>query len=216
MNRCPVGQSRFARYTVRVRVIAGQYRGRVLETPEGLATRPILDRVKASVFDWLGSRLAQPGHLPPLNVLDLFCGAGSIGIEALSRGAACCVFVEKDRSALDFLRRNLEKLRANPTAMVVPRPAESLAISPPDGGAFGLIFLDPPYPLSEDVGDETVMGRVMTRLGDRVPTTTDALLLWRHDDNCHLPSTFAGGWRETERRTWGGMAVTMYERTTNK
>ena len=196
-----------------MRVISGRYKGTRLRTPPGQGTRPILDRVKGSLFDWLGSKLALPGQLPPLNACDLFCGGGSQGIEALSRGAAFCCFVENDRSALACLRANLDQLGIIETAVVVARPAESVTVSPPTDQGFGLIFLDPPYRLSEDVSKDSVMGRVLARVGTHVPVEPDALLLWRHADSCMLPKSVPGDWETVDRRSWGTMAMTMFQKS---
>ncbi|MFQ5412076.1 MAG: RsmD family RNA methyltransferase [Phycisphaerae bacterium] len=199
-------------YYSAMRVISGRYRRHRLETPRGMDTRPIIDRVKASVFDWLGSRLALPGRMPPINVCDLFCGAGSQGIEALSRGATYCAFVETDRRALACLRENLARIGLDASSAVVDRPAEMVTIRPPDGRGFGLVLLDPPYRLSEDVSDESTMGRVTARLGEAIPVEPDALVLWRHAEGCVLPDGLPGGWRTIERRAWGSTAVTMLRR----
>lgn len=196
-----------------MRVIAGRYKGSRLKTPPGFGTRPILDRVKASMFDWLGSRLAQPGSLPPVNTCDLFCGGGGQGIEALSRGAAFCAFVDKDRSALACLKENLNHLGIVETGVVIGGPAESVTIAPPPSRGFGLIFVDPPYRLSEDVSENSVMARVACRLGSQVLVEPDALLLWRHADSCMLPDVVPGEWKAVDRRSWGTMAITMFERT---
>src|SRR5262249_27025294 len=83
-----------------MRIIAGRHQHRKLVTPRGLDTRPMLDRVKQALFDALGSRYSQPGRLAPLNVLDVYCGGGTLGIESLSRGAAWCTFVENSPAAL--------------------------------------------------------------------------------------------------------------------
>ncbi len=197
-----------------MRVIAGCYRGRRLRTPAGSETRPILDRVKVGLFDWLGACLDQPGRLPRLDVLDLFSGAGSLGIEALSRGARSCTFVEVDTGAFACLEENLDTLgiTASVAALFNGR-AEATRITPPDGRAFGLIFLDPPYPLSTAVTPDSVMGSVMARLGREVPVTRDVLAVWRHAGKCVLPDTLPGGWSSSLRREWGTMAVTMLERT---
>ncbi|MFQ5410681.1 MAG: RsmD family RNA methyltransferase [Phycisphaerae bacterium] len=195
-----------------MRVISGKYRRHRLETPTGVGTRPIIDRVKASLFDWLGARLAMPGQLPPVPVCDLFSGAGSQGIEALSRGATYCAFVETDRRALACLRDNLSRIGLLESSTVVNRPAESVTIRPPDDRGFGLVFLDPPYRLSEEVSDESIMGRVTARLGLSIPVEAETLVLWRHADRCILPKTLPGGWQPIERRTWGTMAVTMLSR----
>lgn len=198
------------RYTAAMRVIAGRYRGRRLLTPAGFRSRPILDRVKAPLFDWLGSRLAQPGELPPVEVLDIFCGAGSLGIESLSRGAARCVFVETDPSALQCLRRNIEQLGLGRVSRIEARPAELLRIREAGASGFGLIFLDPPYDLSMNLEPGSVMGRVMERVGKEVPSAPGALLLWRHPAGCSIPSQM-WSWTSSEQRVWGRMAITLFE-----
>ena len=196
-----------------MRVITGRYKGRRLQTPAGTTSRPILDRVKVSLFDWLGSRLGEPGRLPPISVCDLFCAGGSQGIEALSRGATFCAFVEKDRSALVCLRKNLDTLGIAKEAVVVNQPAESVALRPPTGDGFGLIFVDPPYRLSEDVSEGSPAFRVFAGLGTRIVTMPEALVLWRHDDNCTLPQAAPGGWMTIERRRWGSMAITLFQQS---
>src|ERR1044071_1403295 len=133
-----------------MRVIAGQYRHRKLLAPTGLGTRPILDRIKTALFDWLGARLALPGSLPPMRVLDLCCGGGSLGIEALSRGASYCAFVEHEQEAMRCLLQNLDGLHNGPPeARFYHGSAENIRIVPPPGGPFELIFFDSPYVMSK-------------------------------------------------------------------
>jgi 16S rRNA (guanine966-N2)-methyltransferase len=194
-----------------MRVIAGRFRGRRLLAPAGRTTRPILDRVKVALFDWLCSRLAEPGALPPLAVLDLFCGGGSLGIEALSRGAGYCAFVEVSEPAATALRENLQMLGIGPEATVAVGPAERVPIRSPDGG-FGLVFFDPPYPATADHRAGGILDRVLRRLGADLPLAAGALLVWRHASTAELPAEAAPGWRCVQRRTWGGMAVTLFER----
>lgn len=196
-----------------MRVIAGEFRRRSLEAPPSCGTRPILDRVKVALFDWLGARLARPGHLPPVAVLDIFSGGGSLGIEALSRGAATCVFVESDQAALHSLRTNIEKLDLGGRTRVLPESAEKANPLPLAAEAFGLIFLDPPYRLSEDVAPNSVMGRLLGKLGASVPVAPDALAFWRHDAAVTLPPALPGGWASMDRRVWGTMAITLLART---
>lgn len=119
-----------------MRIIAGQWRGRPLVAPQGSDTRPTADRVREALFSMLASRL---GSFEGLQVADLFAGSGALGLEALSRGAAHCVFVENDRRAADAIRANLAALGAS--GEVVARGAEHAALSVPAD----LAFLDPPY-----------------------------------------------------------------------
>jgi 16S rRNA (guanine966-N2)-methyltransferase len=119
-----------------MRIIAGAWRGRLLDAPGGQATRPTGARVRETLFSMLASRL---GTFEDLRVADLFAGSGALGFEALSRGVAEAVFVEQDRVALAAIRSNAEKLGS--TITVLNRSALSLPPSPP----FDLIFADPPY-----------------------------------------------------------------------
>jgi 16S rRNA (guanine966-N2)-methyltransferase len=198
-------------YTDAMRVIAGEYRGRRLLAPPGQNTRPILDRVKVALFDWLGSRLALPGMLPPVDVLDVFCGGGSMGIEALSRGATSCTFVDADRAALGCLNENIKVLGLGGRAVVISGHAESARIPAPRGGAFGLIFLDPPYRLSEDTATDSIMTRIVHRLGPEISVADDGLLLWRYPKQHRLPQQFSSGWRAAETRSWGTTSITLFE-----
>jgi len=120
-----------------MRIIAGEWRGRPLEAPPGGATRPTGDRAREGLFSMLASRL---GSFEGLAVADLFAGTGALGLEALSRGAGRCTFVEKDRAALDALRRNVDRLGAGERAEIRAQPVEHVSLAPCD-----LIFLDPPY-----------------------------------------------------------------------
>src|SRR5205085_6438388 len=122
-----------------VRIIAGQWRGRPLEAPPGRGTRPTSDRAREGLFSMLASRLGSFGDL---QVADLFAGTGALGLEALSRGAAHCVFVEKDRGALDILRRNIDRLGAGELAEI---RAQSVEHAPQPARPFDLILMDPPY-----------------------------------------------------------------------
>ncbi len=119
-----------------MRIIAGQWRGRPLLSPPGDSTRPTADRVREALFSMLASRL---GSFEGLRVADLFAGSGALGLEALSRGAAHCVFVENDRRAVETIRANIAALGAS--GEVLARSAEHAALPAPAD----LAFLDPPY-----------------------------------------------------------------------
>ena len=130
-----------------MRVIAGQWRGRPLVAPKGDATRPTADRTREALFSMLTSRL---GSFEGLAVADLFAGSGALGIEALSRGAGSCLFVEQDGAALDALKANLAKLgtrgdvRAGSVMALGPatRPLDLIMMDPPYGTGAGLVALD--------------------------------------------------------------------------
>jgi 16S rRNA (guanine966-N2)-methyltransferase len=130
-----------------MRVIAGQWRGRPLVAPKGDATRPTADRTREALFSMLTSRL---GSFEGLAVADLFAGSGALGIEALSRGAASCLFVEQDGAALDALKGNLAKLgtrgdvRAGSVMGLGPAlaPLDLIMMDPPYGTGAGLVALD--------------------------------------------------------------------------
>lgn len=121
-----------------MRVIAGQWRGRPLAAPKGDATRPTADRTREALFSMLASRL---GSFEGLTAADLFAGSGALGLEALSRGAATCLFVEQDRAALDALRANIAKLGAGGAEV---RAGSVLAL-PPARAPLDLVIMDPPY-----------------------------------------------------------------------
>jgi 16S rRNA (guanine966-N2)-methyltransferase len=119
-----------------MRIIAGKWRGRAIVAPKGEATRPTSDRAREALFSMLSSRL---GSFEGLEVADLFAGSGALGLEALSRGAAHCTFVENDRAALDAVRANIAALAA--PAEVRAGAAEHARLPRP----VDLAFLDPPY-----------------------------------------------------------------------
>ncbi len=127
-----------------MRIVAGRFRGRLLESPPGRTTRPITDRAKETLFNILGHRFGTLGELPDVPVLDVFSGTGSLGLEALSRGARSCTFVERDRHAVHCLRVNIERLGLGDVTTVLTENAWTLRPPQPPGG-FGLIFVDPPY-----------------------------------------------------------------------
>lgn len=122
-----------------LRIISGEWRGRKLKAPAGDTTRPTSDRTRETLFSMLTSRL---GSFEELTVLDLFAGSGALGLEALSRGAAKCVFVENDRAAIDVLRANIRMLDADARADV--RPSSALALGPAPK-PFDVVLIDPPY-----------------------------------------------------------------------
>ena len=122
-----------------LRIIAGEWRGRKLQAPQGDTTRPTADRTRETLFSMLLSRL---GTFEGLSVADLFAGSGALGLEALSRGAASCIFVEQDAPAIRALRANIANLRAASQCDV--RAGSVLALGPAKA-PLDLVLLDPPY-----------------------------------------------------------------------
>jgi len=133
-----------------MRIIAGTHRGRTLTGPTDTeTTRPITDRVKENLFN----RLHSLGVLGYGQVLDVFCGTGSMGLEALSRGAEHCTFVDQDRAAIEALDGNLDSLKIGPEqAQVVKGSALSpIWTYPVPDGSVTLALLDPPYAMTDDM-----------------------------------------------------------------
>ena len=142
-----------------MRIISGQWRGRPLVAPKGDATRPTADRTREALFSMLTSRL---GSFDDLAVADLFAGSGALGFEALSRGAASCLFVEQDRPALDAIRANATKLDIKPDIR-----AQSVMALSPVPAPLDLILIDPPY----GTGAGSVALERLARLGWTGPAT---------------------------------------------
>jgi 16S rRNA (guanine966-N2)-methyltransferase len=146
-----------------VRVIAGEFRGRRLQAPRGARTRPTADRVREALFSMLGD-------LSGVRVLDLYAGSGALGIEALSRGAASAVFVERDARAAATIKRNLDALGAEAEV----RRQDVLRFLASGEGPFDLVFCDPPYDLAPSPA---------ATLAERVPAVTseDARIVTESD-----------------------------------
>ena len=122
-----------------VRIIGGQWRSRILEFPDAADLRPTPDRVRETLFNWLGQDLGGAA------CLDLFAGSGALGFEALSRGAASAVMVEKDSAALRALRENAGKLGASNLTVV---RGDALEFARETRSRFDVVFVDPPYRLN--------------------------------------------------------------------
>lgn len=197
-----------------LRVIAGRYRGLQLEAPDGHNTRPITDRVKESLFNVLGSRLGTLAELPEFRVLDLFAGTGSLGIEALSRGAAHCLFVERDRIALRVLQANLARLKTPDVWRVLSANAWGVRLPRADApdGRFGLIFVDPPY---RDAAEVLRLVDLLERLAPHM--TPDGLIVFRHSADTDLPEQSLRGLRRVDLRAYGDMRIELLAlRATNR
>ena len=129
-----------------MRIVSGEFRGKSLVTPEGQATRPTSDRARQAIFNILEHAPWSEG-VRNRRVIDLFAGSGALGFEALSRGAAFCLFVETDVAARGAIRDNVENLGGLfGKTRIHRRDATDLGVKPgADGAVFDLVFLDPPY-----------------------------------------------------------------------
>lgn len=159
-----------------MRIISGEWRGRRLFAPEGDVTRPTADRTREALFSMLLSRL---GSFEGLYVADLFAGSGALGLEALSRGAARCLFVEQDPAAIRTLRRNIANLGAQArcdvragSVLTLPKNAADKAGQP------DLVLMDPPY----ETGAGAVALDRMNRLGWIAPGAWISIETSRKED----------------------------------
>jgi 16S rRNA (guanine966-N2)-methyltransferase len=128
------------------RIVAGAARGRRLTVPSGTGTRPTSDRAREALFS---SLQATVGSLAGARVADLYAGSGAVGLEALSRGAQHCLLVEADPAAVRTLRRNVGTVGL-PGAQVSPGRVERVVAAAPPGPAYDVVFLDPPYDMTDD------------------------------------------------------------------
>jgi 16S rRNA (guanine966-N2)-methyltransferase len=128
-----------------MRIVAGTLRGRPLVAPKGQSTRPTADRTRQAIFNVLEHASWSPG-LAECRVIDLFAGSGALGIEAVSRGADFCLFVDRGEPARAAIRTNLTALGLGHRARIDRHDAAALGrIALADGAPFDLAFLDPPY-----------------------------------------------------------------------
>jgi len=216
-----------------MRIIAGAKRGMKLLSPKTRDSRPITDRVKESLFSVL-----YKYDLPAdKTVADLFCGVGSLGIEALSRGAQFVTFVEKDPKIIAVLKKNIEKagfvkeskvIRAN--AFKIGAPV--LAPASPDASRgsgderkYDLIFVDPPYSATEDVDRGSRLDDLLNLLSEQ--SAADGIVVVRTHRRTELLEQYGrpvlrssgaaateGGFEVIEQRKWGTMAVTILQAVT--
>jgi 16S rRNA (guanine966-N2)-methyltransferase len=185
-----------------MRVVAGELRGRRIVAPAGTSTRPTTEIVREATFNALGSRDLVVGA----HVADLYAGSGAIGIEALSRGAEHCTFVERDRDALRALRANLDALELTDRTRIVT--GDVLAVAAAIDAE--LVFADPPY-------DFAAWDRLLGALrASFVVAESGAELVAPADESDDLPnglaSGFPNGFQMTRSKRYGRTWVTFFER----
>jgi len=180
-----------------MRVIAGALKGRRLEVPRGRTTRPTADQVRIALLDALGPYLGEA------RVLDLFAGAGGVGLEALSRGAAHATFVERDPRAAAALEANVRALGVAAQARVLRLDvARAQALLEREGVRFDIVFLDPPY--EADLTRATLEG-----LGRGALLAPGGLVVAQHPTK-RPPSAEIGGLKAFRTRRFGETTLTFF------
>ncbi|HEU5319110.1 MAG TPA: 16S rRNA (guanine(966)-N(2))-methyltransferase RsmD [Chloroflexota bacterium] len=177
-----------------MRVIAGEARGVPLIAPRGLETRPTSDKVKGAIFDSLGDA-GSSGR-----VLDLFAGSGALGIEALSRGADHCDFVDRAAAACKTIATNLAKTRMTDRAAIHATPVDRFLDRA--GAAYDLILMDPPYALAG-------LDRFVTQIAASPLAGPGTVLVVEHSSR-RVPPPGAGCLALTKTRVHGDTAFSVY------
>jgi 16S rRNA (guanine966-N2)-methyltransferase len=199
-----------------MRIVSGTKRGMNLFSPKTWDSRPITDRVKESLFDVLYNHGLPEGKI----VADLFCGVGSLGLEALSRGAEFVTFVEKDPNIIAILNRNIEKagfvkeskvVRANAFKIGAPPEATAAEISNfkfqiSNFKGYDLVFVDPPYANTKNVQKDSPLGGLLDILSGQV--ALDGIVVVRTDSKIFLMERY-GCFQRIDRRLWASSAVTI-------
>ncbi|MGH1418788.1 MAG: 16S rRNA (guanine(966)-N(2))-methyltransferase RsmD [Hyphomicrobiaceae bacterium] len=179
-----------------MRIVGGDWRGRPLTAPKSENIRPTSDRVREAIFNILAHDQEIPS-LEEARVIDVFAGSGALGLEALSRGARFCLFVEQSAQARGLIRSNIEAMRAQGISKLYRRDATGLgpitAMAP-----FNVAFLDPPY--GQQLGE-----RALSSLSSGNWLTTDAIIVLeeRAKSDVALPSQF----QQLDHRTYGDTQV---------
>lgn len=182
-----------------MRVIAGTWRGMKLNAPHGQITRPTSDRVKESLFTIISNKIEFEG----IRVLDICAGSGSLGIEALSRGADCCCFIEQDRQVVEVLKKNLSAARlGNRAELLALEALKGLQMLADRKRVYDLVLFDPPY-------DSALYDSVPVFLGSAGLLAAGSLFVAECSRRTTLPETF-GSLLKTDRRVYGDTALEFF------
>lgn len=188
-----------------VRIIAGLYRGRTILAPPGRTTRPITDRVKESLFAILGDRVDGAA------VADLFAGTGSLGLEALSRHAQFCLFIESDRQALRLLKQNARSLSLQEKCQIINKNAWQFGQRVRPAKSFDLVFVDPPYLDSRCSAPETCLGKLLARMTQHGLLADRGTVVLRHESAYPREHRY-GNLTLQDSRRYGAMALSLLVR----
>ncbi|MHC4365788.1 MAG: 16S rRNA (guanine(966)-N(2))-methyltransferase RsmD [Planctomycetota bacterium] len=188
-----------------MRIIAGTKRGMKLLSPKTDVSRPITDRVKESLF----SVLYKYGMPEGKNVADLFCGVGSLGAEALSRGAKFVTFVEKDPKIKATLETNIEKAGFSDRSKIIRADAFKIAAGA-DQQKYDLIFVDPPYSATSQTANGSLLANLLNALNQQL--TPEAIAVVRTRKGTGLSERY-DRLQVIDQRHWGTMTVTILQQS---
>lgn len=177
-----------------MRIIAGEYKGRRLESPQDYSVRPTTDKVKEALFSILTERIWGS------KVLDLFSGTGNLGIEALSRGAGLCVFGDNSRESIRMIKSNIAHCRAEKGARVVPGDFKKTLMNLEE--KFDIILLDPPY-------GKGLLEQCFEIIGERNMLEEDGVIVAEHRKEENLPEEFCG-FKKIKERKYGAIMLSIY------
>ncbi len=178
-----------------MRIIAGQARGLTLKSPAGNATRPMDGRSRGALFNILVSRLDAA------RVLDIYAGSGSLGLEALSRGADSCVFVERSRATCRIITENLSRSRLEGGEIMTMPSALALKTLQAREEQFSIAFFDPPFPLSRSAETRASLLRELGNVAALLEP--GGLVVWRLERQNYHPDELPAALQQTDRREYG-------------
>jgi len=175
-----------------MRIISGQFKGRKLKTLEGMNTRPTADRVKEALFNILGNKTYDA------KILDLFAGSGALGLEALSRGASYCTFVDSSKDAISIIKENIKLCKQEENSKVINKDyVEALRLLK---DKFDIIFVDPPYSKGIEL---TVLKNIKEILSD------DGIIVIETDKSDILDDEI-NGFLKYDTRKYGRTIISFY------
>ena len=177
-----------------MRIISGRCKGSVLYTLEGDNTRPTLDRVKESVFNILGNVFYEK------NVLDLFAGSGALGLEALSRGAKSCDFVDMSKDAINIIKKNIDKCGMKEFSSIYQIDFKDILKR--TNKKYDFVFLDPPY--GKDMGIEAI--KILNEI-----TSDDCTIILETDHIDNVPDEI-GFFKKYDSRKYGRIIISFFEK----
>jgi 16S rRNA (guanine966-N2)-methyltransferase len=194
-----IPKSQQTSYSLNMRIVGGTFKGRTLAGPNSGTTRPTSDRVRESVFNILAHGI-EGLDLEGARVLDLFAGTGALGLEALSRGAKFCQFVDEDAGARGVIRNNADHLGAIGLCKIWRRDATSLGPCAPQS-PYDLVFIDPPY--NKGLGE-----RAMQSVLDGKWLRVNGIVVLEEAEKAEIKTV--AGLQPIDQRSYGDTSVRFY------